>query len=83
MKFISFLVPDNKPITSFNKQTNKQTNKSSNYDCVYFVKEFRNEISILGTRKLLSRFSPHLTEHRIEMDRDQLFALLQFNDLLI
>ncbi len=79
MKFISFLVPDNKPITSFNKQTNK----SSKYDCVNFVKEFRNEIPILGTRKLLSRFSSHLTEHRIEMDRDQLFALLQFNDLLI
>ncbi|MDR4952602.1 IS3 family transposase [Chryseobacterium sp. ES2] len=47
------------------------------------VKEFRDEMPMLGTRKLLSKLSPHLEEHGIKMGRDQLFALLRFHGLLI
>lgn len=47
------------------------------------VKEFRDEMPMLGTRKLLSKLSPHLEEHGIKMGRDQLFTLLRFHGLLI
>lgn len=47
------------------------------------VKELRNEIPFIGTRKLLFLLLPHLEEHGIKMGRDQLFDLLRFYGLLI
>ena len=47
------------------------------------VKELRDEIPLIGTRKLLFLLGPHLEEHGIKMGRDQLFDLLRFHGLLI
>jgi len=47
------------------------------------VKDLRNEIPFIGTRKLLFLLHPHLEEHRIKMGRDQLFDLLRFHGLLM
>lgn len=47
------------------------------------VKEIRDEIPMLGTRKLLFKLSSHLHEHGIKMGRDQLFDLLKFHGLLV
>ncbi|WP_322545206.1 hypothetical protein [Elizabethkingia miricola] len=47
------------------------------------VKDFRDEMPMLGTRKLLSKRSLHLAELEIKKGRDQLFALLRFHGLLI
>lgn len=48
-----------------------------------FVKEFRNDIPLVGTRKLYHLINPHLQIHRIKMGRDQLFGLLRFHGLLV
>jgi hypothetical protein len=47
------------------------------------VKELRDEIPLIGTRKLLYQLEPHLEEHGIKLGRDQLFDLLRFHGLLI
>lgn len=47
------------------------------------VNEFRDDIAILGTRKLLFMLTPELERHGIKMGRDQLFDLLRFHGLLI
>jgi putative transposase len=47
------------------------------------VKELRDEIPLIGTRKLLFQLRPHLQEYGIKMGRDQLFELLRFHGLLI
>jgi putative transposase len=47
------------------------------------IKDLRDEIQLIGTRKLLFLLEPHLEEHGIKMDRDQLFDLLRFHGLLI
>lgn len=48
-----------------------------------FVKEFRNDIPLVGTRKLYHLIDPHLQIHGIKMGRDQLFNLLRFHGLLV
>jgi hypothetical protein len=40
------------------------------------VKELRDEIPLIGTRKLLFQLGPYLEEHGIKIGRDQLFELL-------
>ena len=47
------------------------------------VSEFRDDISVLGTRKLLFMLTPELEKHGIKLGRDQLFDLLRFHGLLI
>ncbi len=47
------------------------------------VNEFRDDIPILGTRKLLFMLTPELKKHGIKLGRDQLFDLLRFHGLLI
>jgi putative transposase len=47
------------------------------------IKDLRDEIPQIGTRKLLFQLGPHLKEHGIKMGRDQLFDLLRFHGLLI
>ena len=48
-----------------------------------FVKEFREDIPLVGTRKLYHLINPHLQLHGIKMGRDQLFDLLRFHGLLV
>src|SRR5665648_1250129 len=47
------------------------------------IKDLRDEIPQIGTRKLLFQLVPRLEEHGIKMGRDQLFDLLRFHGLLI
>jgi putative transposase len=47
------------------------------------VRDFRDEIPLIGTRKLLAMLMPALEEHHIKLGRDQLFELLRFHGLLI
>lgn len=47
------------------------------------VKEFRQDMPRLGTRKLYYLLAPKLQEHGIKIGRDQLFDLLRFHGLLI
>src|SRR5690606_18181133 len=47
------------------------------------VKEIREDMPFIGTRKLLHLLTPKLQEHNIKMGRDQLFDLLRFHGLLI
>ncbi|MEO6001441.1 MAG: IS3 family transposase [Chitinophagaceae bacterium] len=47
------------------------------------VNELREDIPILGTRKLIFMLAPELEKHGIKMGRDQLFDLLRFHGLLI
>ena len=47
------------------------------------VKEMRQEIPILGTRKLLFLLSNEIKRHGIKLGRDKLFDLLRFHGLLI
>ncbi|MCE6989817.1 IS3 family transposase [Dyadobacter sp. CY323] len=47
------------------------------------VKEYRSDIPLIGTRKLLFMLVPDLAQHGIKIGRDQLFELLRFHGLLI
>lgn len=47
------------------------------------VKEIREDMPFIGTRKLLYLLTPKLEEHTIKMGRDQLFNLLRFHGLLV
>jgi len=47
------------------------------------VKDWREDMPLLGSRKLLFRLLPQLEEHEIKMGRDQLFDLLRFHGLLV
>ena len=47
------------------------------------VHDLRNDIPMLGTRKLLFMLTPELEKHSIKLGRDQLFDLLRFHGLLM
>jgi putative transposase len=47
------------------------------------VKDLRDTMPMLGTRKLLFKIEPMLKDHGIKMGRDQLFDLLRFHGMLI
>ena len=47
------------------------------------VRDLRNDIPMLGARKLLFMLSPELKKHGIKFGRDQLFGLLRFHGLLM
>jgi transposase InsO family protein len=55
----------------------------ANANVLTLVKEMRQEIPILGTRKLLFMLSEEFERHGIKMGRDKLFDLLRFHGLLI
>ena len=48
-----------------------------------FVKDYRIDIPLVGTRKLYHLINPHLKIHGIKMGRDQLSDILRFHGLLI
>lgn len=47
------------------------------------VNDLRDDIPMLGTRKLLFMLTPELVKHGIKLGRDQLFDLLRFHGLLM
>lgn len=47
------------------------------------VKETRDIMPMIGTRKLLYEIQPKILDHGIKMGRDQLFDILRFHGLLI
>ena len=47
------------------------------------VDKIRQDLPLIGTRKLFYLLEPELAEHGIKMGRDQLFDLLGFHGLLI
>lgn len=47
------------------------------------VSDLRDDIPMLGTRKLLFMLTPELEKHGIKLGRDQLFDLLRFHGLLM
>lgn len=47
------------------------------------VSDYRNDIPLIGTRKLHFLLLPALLEHGVTIGRDQLFDLLRFHGLLI
>lgn len=47
------------------------------------VKNLRDAMPMLGTRKILFKIEPMLKEHGIKMGRDQLFDLCRFHGMLI
>lgn len=47
------------------------------------VKDLRDTMPMLGTRKLLFKIEPLLKDHGIKMGRDQLFDLLRFHGMLV
>jgi len=47
------------------------------------VKEIRKDHKMMGTRKLLTKLSPKLRDHNINIGRDTLFDILRDNDLLV
>jgi len=47
------------------------------------VSDYRNDIPLIGTRKLHFLLLPALSEHGVRIGRDQLFDLLRFHGLLI
>lgn len=47
------------------------------------VKDLRNDIPMIGVRKLLFMLSPELEKHGIKLGRDRLFDLLRFHGLLM
>jgi transposase InsO family protein len=47
------------------------------------VKDLRDAMPMLGTRKILYKIEPMLKAHGIKMERDQLFDLLRFHGMLI
>ncbi|MGF7231357.1 IS3 family transposase [Arachidicoccus sp.] len=47
------------------------------------IHEWRDDMPLLGIRKLFYLLTPELEKHNIKMGRDQLFELLRFHGLLI
>lgn len=47
------------------------------------VKDLRDTMPMLGTRKILFKIEPMLKDHGIKMGRDQLFDLLRYHGMLI
>ena len=47
------------------------------------VKDLRDAMPMIGTRKILFKIEPMLKDHGIKMGRDQLFDLLRFHGMLV
>ena len=67
----------------YQAQINEKKSTIANCLVLGFVKEYRDDIPLVGTRKLYHLITPHLQIHGIKMGRDQLFDLLRFHGLLV
>jgi putative transposase len=67
----------------YEAETHERKTSIAHMVVLTIIKDLRNEIPLIGTRKLLYQLEPHLEEHGIKMGRDQLFDLLRFHGLLI
>lgn len=67
----------------YEAQINEKKSTIANCLVLGFVKEYRDDIPLVGTRKLYHLINPHLQIHGIKMGRDQLFDLLRFHGLLV
>ncbi len=67
----------------YEAQINYRKSTIANVIVLGFVKEYRADIPLVGTRKLYHLINPHLQIHGIKMGRDQLFDLLRFHGLLV
>lgn len=64
-------------------QERKQDQSLSDIIIIKLVKEIRQSMPRIGTRKLLYMLRPGLKEHRIEIGRDKLYDLLGYHGLLL
>jgi len=67
----------------YEAETHERKTSIAHIIVLTIIKDLRDEIPLIGTRKLLYQLEPHLEEHGIKMGRDQLFDLLRFHGLLI
>ena len=67
----------------YDSQQQEQKTSIAHMIVLSLVRDFRNDIPLIGTRKLLLMLIPALEEHKIKLGRDQLFDLLRFHGLLI
>ena len=67
----------------YDAQLHDDKTSIANMIVLTLVKDLRNEIPILGTRKLLFMLQEEFLKHGIKMGRDKLFDLLGFHGLLI
>lgn len=66
-------------------EARKQEQKTSIAQMIVLclVREIRQVMPMIGTRKLVQQLAGSLQEHGIKMGRDQLFGLLRFHGLLV
>jgi transposase InsO family protein len=67
----------------YEAQTREIKTNISHSVVLRLVKDLREIMPMIGTRKLQHEIRDQLTEHGIKMGRDQLFDLLRFHGLLI
>jgi len=67
----------------YDAQLHDNRTSIANMIVLTLVKDLRNEIPILGTRKLQFMLQEEFLKHGIKMGRDKLFDLLGFHGLLI
>ena len=62
---------------------NKEDQALAGAIIIKLVKEIREQLPRLGTRKILHRLEPRLKEHGIKIGRDKLYDLLGYHGLLL
>jgi transposase InsO family protein len=67
----------------YDAQLHDNRTSIANMIVLTLVKDLRDEIPILGTRKLIFMLQEEFPKHGIKMGRDKLFDLLRFHGLLI
>jgi putative transposase len=67
----------------YEAQGQEKKTSIANMIVLSLVRDFRSDIPLIGTRKILLVLIPQLEKHKIKMGRDQLFNLLRFHGLLI
>ena len=67
----------------YEAQLQESKTSIANMIVLTLVKDLRDDIPMLGTRKLLFMLAAEFEKHRIKMGRDQLFDLLRFHGLLM
>ena len=67
----------------YEAQIHERKTSIANMVVLQMVKDLRDVMPLLGTRKLYNELTVALDEHGIKMGRDQLFDLLRFHGLLV